>query len=167
MSSLDSTLDTQVADKFRKTRKSIFVVASCGGHLVQALDLYEAYEGLEVIYVINDRTDLDHKMLGRTIIITHAERGPKQLINFMEAIILVCRYKPGVVLSTGASPAVPFSIVSKFISRSCIIFVESMSRVTSPSVTARLMYYIADHFYIQWEALKDFFPKARFVGRLL
>lgn len=163
----EQNLDSSVEHDFKKSSNSLFVVCCVGGHLVQALEAFDAYSDLDILYVVNDRVDLDEKMVGRTVVITHAERGFAQFNNLIESIMLVFRFRPKIIFSTGASPAVPFSIVAKLFFGSKIIFLESLSRVTSPSLTGRIMYYIADYFYIQWPSLKKVFPKAIFVGRLL
>ncbi len=153
--------------EFRDAKKSICVVSSCGGHLVQALQLYPAYRDAEVLFVVNDRTDYDDIMRGRTLRITHAERNWKQILNIIEAFWILFKYRPKVLLSTGAAPAVPFSLIAKYLLGTKIIFVESFSRVTGPSATGRLMYFIADKFYVQWESLQKKMPRAKFVGSLL
>jgi len=160
-------LSRSEVQKFRKAEKSLCIVSSCGGHLVQALQLQPAYQDAEVLFVVNDRTDYDSVMQGRTIRITHAERNWKQILNIIEAFWILFKFRPKVLLSTGAAPAVPFSLIGKYLLGTKIIFVESFSRVTGPSATGRIMYYIADRFYVQWESLKKKMPKANYVGNLL
>ncbi len=144
----------------------IIYISSCGGHLVQILKIAEFVNHESSIFVVNDRADQALIMKGRTVEITHATRNWKQLINIYEAIKIIFKFRPKVILSTGAAPAVPFSIVGK-IAGAHIIFVESLSRITQPSLTGRIMYYIADEFYVQWPRLLHILPKAKYVGGLL
>ena len=90
---------------------------------------------------------------------------PIRAINFVEAFYYILKFRPRVFLSTGASPAVPFSLFSKIIGTK-VIFVESLSRVNRPSLTGRIMYKIADEFYIQWPNLKKIFPSALYYKNL-
>jgi len=145
----------------------IFIVSSCGGHLVQALEFYECYKDHEHIFVINDRTDLDKRMEKRTIYITHAERNLKQIANIIEAFILLKRYKPKVIFSLGAAPAFVFAFIGKYFFNTKTIFIDSYSRVNTPSMTAKLIYKISDSFYVQWPKLKKRFPKAKYFGGLI
>ena len=149
-----------------KHRLEVMYLSSCGGHLVQLLKISAAIRSESCVFVVNDRTDLDKQMVGKTIVITHATRNLKQFINLYEAIVLIAKYRPKVLISTGAAPAVPFSIIGKLFGTK-IIFVESFSRVVAPSLTGRLMYHIADDFYIQWPKLLEVFPRAKFFGSLL
>jgi UDP-N-acetylglucosamine:LPS N-acetylglucosamine transferase len=68
-------------------------------------------------------------------------------------------------LSTGAGLVVPFALVGKLY-RVPIIFIEISTQVIKPSLTGRIMYYLADRFYYQWEALKHYFPKGVYGGLL-
>jgi hypothetical protein len=47
-----------------------------------------------------------------------------------------------------------------------IIFVESFCRVKRLSLTGKLLYPIADRFFVQWEDLSDSYPRAEFAGVL-
>jgi UDP-N-acetylglucosamine:LPS N-acetylglucosamine transferase len=104
-------------------------------------------------------------MNNKTIFITHAERNIKQFINFFEAYKILKKYKPKVILSTGASPIVPFSILSILIFKSKIIYIETLTSVTKPSLTGKIMYYLADNFYYRWTSLNKYFPKGLLVER--
>lgn len=48
-----------------------------------------------------------------------------------------------------------------------VIFVESFCRVTSMSLTGKLLYYMADRFVVQWPELQRKYPKrTEYVGVL-
>jgi beta-1,4-N-acetylglucosaminyltransferase len=67
------------------------------------------------------------------------------------------------VVSTGAGVAVPFAIVGRLLGVN-VVYVESMARITSPSLTGRLVYPFADTFIVQWPGLQRFFKRARCYG---
>lgn len=48
-----------------------------------------------------------------------------------------------------------------------VVYVESMCRVETLSLSGHIMYYIADHFFVQWQQLQDKYPKAVYLGRLV
>ncbi len=149
---------------FHKTK--VMYLCSVGGHLVQILKIAKYINEKNCVFIVNDRLDLDDLMIGNTHQITHATRNWKQIINLFEAIYYIGVYRPKILLSTGASPAVVFSIIAK-LTGTRVIFVESLSRVTKPSLTGKLIYRIADEFYIQWPGLKRYFPKAFYYGNLI
>jgi beta-1,4-N-acetylglucosaminyltransferase len=47
-----------------------------------------------------------------------------------------------------------------------IVYVESIARVETLSLSGRLLYRTADHFLVQWPQLQAKYPRAQFVGRL-
>jgi UDP-N-acetylglucosamine:LPS N-acetylglucosamine transferase len=145
----------------------ICIASSCGGHLTEVRCLQPAYAGHDHFYVLDDKALLPQDMQDRTFFVTHSERDWKTLVNLWEAWRLLRKMKPTVVLSTGAGIAVSFSVVAKLLFGSHIVFVETITRIHRPSLTARLMYWIADDFFYQWESLQRFFPRGRYIGRLI
>lgn len=146
---------------------SICIVSSCGGHLTEVRCLRPAYEDTEHFYVLNNTALLPTDMQDKTLFITHSERDWKTLLNLWEAYRILRRTRPRVILSTGAGPVVPFAIVGRYLFGTHVIFVETITRIERPSMTGRLMYYLAHEFYYQWSSLEKFFPKGIFGGPLL
>lgn len=145
----------------------ICIVSSCGGHLTEVRTFKCAYQEYEHFYVLNDAIELPHDMKGRTHFIVHSERDLKLFINFIEAFSILKREKPSLIISTGAGPIVPFSIIGKLFFRIKIVYIESIASIIKPSLSGRIMYRIADKFYFQWKDLKSFFPKGNFIGPLI
>jgi UDP-N-acetylglucosamine:LPS N-acetylglucosamine transferase len=144
----------------------ICIVSSCGGHLTEVRALRAAYVDYEHFYVLNDRVELLEDMKGRTYFIAHAERDWRVLLNFFEAMRILWRERPAVILSTGAGPVVPFAIVGRYVFGMTIVFLETITSVTRPSLTGRIMARIAHRFFYQWESLRSVFPNGEFVGPL-
>jgi UDP-N-acetylglucosamine:LPS N-acetylglucosamine transferase len=145
----------------------VCVVSSSGGHLTEVRCLRPAYEAYEHFYVLNDQVKLPADMQGRTRFIAHSERDWKFLLNLWEAFRILRRERPDVILSTGAGPVVPFAIIGRLLFGTKVVFVETITRITAPSLTGRLMYRLAHDFYYQWTSLGPYFPKARYGGPLL
>lgn len=145
----------------------VCIVSSCGGHLTEVRCLKPAYETYEHFYVLNDQAMLPPDMQGRTCFIAHSERDWKFLLNLWEAFQVLRKEKPTVILSTGAGPAVPFAVIGRIFFQTRVIFVETITRVERPSLTGRIMYWLAHDFFVQWPSLSRYFPKARFAGPLV
>ena len=137
----------------------VCVVSSCGGHLTEVRAFKSAYESYSHFYVLNDQAMLPGDMMGRTYFIAHSEHDWKLLISICEAVSILRREKPVVILSTGAGPAVPFALVGRLFFRSRIVFVETLARVDRPSLTGRIMYWIAHDFFYHWPWQRRYFPK--------
>ncbi|MBM4357805.1 MAG: UDP-N-acetylglucosamine--LPS N-acetylglucosamine transferase [Deltaproteobacteria bacterium] len=145
----------------------VCIVSSCGGHLTEVRALRPAYDRYPHFYVLNDRALLPPDMEGKTYVIAHSERDALFFVNLVEAYRILRRERPDVILSAGAGPAVPFALVGKHLFGCKVLFVETVSRIQTPSLTGKLMHRFADDFFYQWESLRRFFPRGRFGGPLL
>jgi beta-1,4-N-acetylglucosaminyltransferase len=85
------------------------------------------------------------------------------LRNLRLAWQLFKREKPRAIVTTGAGVAVPFALVGRLAGAE-VIYIESMARIAKPSLTGRLIYPIAHHFFVQWPDLQRFFPRAECHG---
>ena len=142
------------------------LVCSVGGHLTQMVEIVSQLEAVDYFYVINFRNKLPQDILDRTVFIRHAERNWKLLVNFWEGVWLCWCRRPDVIVSTGAGQIIPITFAAKLFGIP-VIFIESMSRVVRPSLTGRIMYRLADHFFYQWPGLKPYFPHGTYTGPLL
>ena len=150
-----------------EVRGGVCIVSSCGGHLTEVRCLKSAYEALPHFYVLNDKAILPDDMIGLTHFITHAERDWRQLLNLWEAFWILRRHRPRIILSTGAGPAVPFALLGRLVFGSRIVFVETITRIDKPSMTGRIMYWLAHDFFYQWKRLEKFFPSGTYGGPLV
>jgi UDP-N-acetylglucosamine:LPS N-acetylglucosamine transferase len=144
----------------------ICIVSSCGGHLTEVRALKPIYECYDHFYVLNDRVSLPQDMEEKTYFIRHSERDWLFFVNLWEAWRILRKESPSLILSTGAGPIVPFALVGKLL-RIKMIFVETFTRVTKPSLTGRIMYWLADRFFYQWKPLESYFPKGVYGRPLL
>lgn len=145
----------------------VCIVSSCGGHLTEVRLLRPAYDAFEHFYVLNDKAILPSDMEGKTYFITHSERDWRFFLNLIEAFSILRRERPDVILSTGAGPVVPFAIMARFLFRARVIYVETLTQVERPSLTGRIMRYLANRLFYQWESLARYFPRGEYGGPLL
>jgi beta-1,4-N-acetylglucosaminyltransferase len=90
---------------------------------------------------------------------------PNLLRNTVLALREVHRLRPQVIVTTGAGVAVPFCFAGRLLGAR-IIYIESMTRITKPSLTGRLMQPLAHDFFVQWPELLSSLRKARFEGTI-
>ena len=109
---------------------------------------------------------LPAEMQENTWFIRHSERDLLFFINLYEAWKILRKERPTVLLSTGAGPIVPFALVGKLLGIPSI-FVESAAQLTSPSLSGRIMYHLAERFFYQWKGLQEVYPKGVHGGLLL
>ncbi len=137
----------------------ILIVCSVGGHFTEVMQLAPLLRDHEVTLVVNDEVALPDFPFRAIYRICHAERDARVLLNVVEAARIMKFEKPDVILSTGAGPAVPFAFLARLTGCSRVLFVESASAVTRPTLTGRLVYHVADRFFYQWPELERFFPR--------
>jgi beta-1,4-N-acetylglucosaminyltransferase len=144
------------------------LVCSPGGHLLQMLCLRPAWEGMERTWITLEAPDSRHLLDTERVVLA---RGPTNrslralAANLRLAWSVVRRERPRVILSTGAALAFPFFLVGKLLGVR-LVYVESMTRIEGLSLTGRLVYPLADAFFVQWPGAAR--PRrARYVGGLL
>lgn len=116
-----------------------------------------------------DRADARSLLVGEhvTWAFSPTHRNLKNLLrNTLLAVRVARELRPRAIVTTGAGVAVPFCYVGRLFGAR-IVFIESLSRITEASLTARLVHPVADRFFVQWPGLKGRFRKAEYEGSLL
>lgn len=146
----------------------ICFAASSGGHLEQLLMLTPMMNKYDS-FVLTEKTNYEMNKKGLNIIkVPQVNRREKTfifkfLLLSIQTLFIFLKEKPDVVISTGALATVPMCTIAK-IFRKKVIFIESFSKISSPTVTGKLMYKIADQFIVQWEDMIKHYPKAIYGG---
>jgi beta-1,4-N-acetylglucosaminyltransferase len=155
----------------------VLLVCSSGGHLSQLLLLREAWAGYSHLWVTEATSDADSLLADEPSIRAFgpAHRNLKNgirtialawLRNFALAWRVIGRERPALLLTTGAAVAVPFAWIGR-LRGVRVVYVESVTRITSPSVSLRLIAPVAHHVYAQWPELLESVPRARYAGSVL
>lgn len=148
-------------------RMKVCIVSSCGGHLTEVRELRHVYQQYEHCYVLNDHALLPPDMVGHTYFIAHSERDWKFFLNLWEAWRILRRERPDVILSTGAGPVVPFAIIARLFFRVRILYIETLTQIYKPSLTGKIMRWLAHRCFYQWPGLARYFPSGTYGGPLL
>lgn len=155
-------------DPFRPGAGRILLVCSPGGHLLQMRALRPAWQDLDASWVTLPGADVGRLLADEEIVLAHGPTN-RSLRKFVRNLALawrvVRRVRPDAILSTGAALAVPFFLVGRL--HGCrLVYVESLTRTRSLSLSGRLVYPLAHAFFVQWpEATRR--RKARYVGSLM
>jgi beta-1,4-N-acetylglucosaminyltransferase len=144
----------------------ICLVTPSGGHLTEIRELKSVYRDHPHDFIINVPIVEPDDMKGRTTLISLSQRDWKFLINFWEAFSILRLQKPKVILTTGGSFSVAFTLAGKLLSIPTI-YIETVAKVVVPTLTGRFMYRLADRFLYQWPYLEKFFPKGQYIGLIL
>jgi UDP-N-acetylglucosamine:LPS N-acetylglucosamine transferase len=144
----------------------LLLVCNPGGHFSTMMGLknfWSAYPREWVTYPKFDTQTLREKELVYWVEMQEARMVWKTCVNFFKALFILRKSQPDLVLSTGASLAVPFLLASKLFGIKTV-FIESISRSSDLSLTGKLVYNLADEFYVQWPECVKRYPKAEYRG---
>jgi beta-1,4-N-acetylglucosaminyltransferase len=149
----------------------ICFAASTGGHYEQLLllkPLIDKYNS----FLITEKTEYKTCGIENRKIYYLKQVNRKEgsfpiyiLINIFKSLRIFIKEKPDVIITTGVLSVIPISIIAK-IFRKKLIYIESFSKITSPTLTGKFLYKFADQFYVQWRELLKFYPKAIYKGGL-
>lgn len=143
------------------------LACSAGGHLTELLQLEEVFRDHEYFFATFRREDTQG-LPGRVYYLVDPKRNPlKLLLNLFQALRVVLRERPSAVITTGAGVVVPLCYFARLLGAR-IIYIESLARITSRSISGLLLYPIADLFFVQWkQLLGKYGNKARYGGKVV
>ena len=137
----------------------VALVCSHGGHLTEMLSLIEAFEGIEFFFITYD-SQRTQSLPYEKYLIKNIGTNPLKLgFSFIQILFIFLRERPKIVVSTGSEIAIPAFFLGKFIFNCKNVFIESWCRVTSTSVSGRIVYPMSDIFLVQWEQLLTIYGK--------
>ncbi|XP_063110689.1 UDP-N-acetylglucosamine transferase subunit ALG14 homolog [Cavia porcellus] len=85
---------------------------------------------------------------------------------------LIHRVKPDLVLCNGPGTCVPICVSALLlgilgIKKVIIVYVESICRVETLSLSGKILIHLSDYFIVQWPTLKEKYPKSVYLGRIV
>uniref|UniRef100_A0A8V0ZFC8 UDP-N-acetylglucosamine transferase subunit ALG14 n=2 Tax=Gallus gallus TaxID=9031 RepID=A0A8V0ZFC8_CHICK len=92
--------------------------------------------------------------------------------SILYSLPLTYKLKPDLILCNGPGTCVPVCISALLLGllgmkRAIIVYVESICRVETLSLSGKILYYFSDYFIVQWPALKEKYPKSVYLGRIV
>lgn len=176
---------------------SVLVVVGSGGHTTEILrlvgSLSASYSPRHYVIADTDRMSED-KVRALEAARTEERSQPQYTIHriprsrevcqswtssvvstlyaLLYSIPLVFQLKPDMVLCNGPGTCVPLCASALLLGvvglkKALIIYIESICRVESLSLSGKLLYHLSDYFFVQWPTLQEKYPKAVFLGRLV
>lgn len=145
----------------------LLAVASKGGHWVQLMRLVDAFEGHVCRYVSTDPTIPVHYRLQKYHCIKDGNRRNLWglAFAFAQLAIIVARFRPEVVITTGAAPGLSAIILGR-LAGARTIWIDSIANAEELSLSGRKAQRWADVWLTQWpELAKSDGPQ--FEGRVI
>ena len=162
-------------DKIQNEKKKVLFISSTGGHLSELLSLESVFDEYDY-YIVTEKTEnnmnLKSKYPNR---VSYMKYGTKKNIikyffiftlNCIKSFGILFSRTPDVIVTTGAHTAVPMCYIAKILFGKKIIYIETFANVTTKTLTGKLIYPISDVFVVQWEQLKNKYPKSVYWGEI-
>ena len=146
----------------------ICLVGSSGGHLTHLYMLKPFWQDKERFWVTFDKEDARSLLKGEKMYPCYfpTNRNIWNLIrNTFLAVRVLRKEKPDLIISTGAASAVPFFYIGKIFGAKTV-YIEVFDRIDKPTLTGKLVYPATDVFVVQWEEMKEVYPKAVNLGSI-
>ncbi|WP_245395447.1 PssD/Cps14F family polysaccharide biosynthesis glycosyltransferase [Anthocerotibacter panamensis] len=145
--------------------QKLLLVCSPGGHLSTMMGLQRFWSHFPREWVSYEKINSEQLHRGQEVVhwVEKQEARDFSLKNFLSAFAILRQSRPDLILSTGASLAVPFLFAGKVLGIKTI-YIESISRASDLSMTGKLVYNLVDEFYVQWPECTERYPKAQYQG---
>lgn len=153
-------------------KKKVMFISSTGGHfneLSQLKPLLKKYDYYIVTEKEKDKIYLKEKYKNKVSYLVYGTKDHmltypfKLLYNTLKSFFIYLKFRPKVIITTGAHTAGPMCLIGKIFG-SKIIFIESMANIKTKTITGRIVYKFADLFIVQWESMLSLYPKAKYGG---
>lgn len=141
---------------------------SSGGHYEQLMMLKPLMKKYDS-FVVTEKTNYAIEESGiKTFYLKQVNRREKTcilnlIINAFISLCLFVKERPDVIICTGVLAMIPLCLICKIFGKR-LIYIESFAKVTSPTESGKLLYKFADQFYVQWESMKEIYPRAIYLG---
>lgn len=143
----------------------VLLVCSSGGHFKASQQLHPFWQDHERYWVTFHTPTTEAALTGETVYWAYSPTNrnlPNFFRNLLLAFKIIQRDRPDLIITTGAGVAVPFLILGKLWG-SQTVFIESITRVTSLSLSARLALPFLSVLYVHWPQLQTRYPKAELI----
>jgi UDP-N-acetylglucosamine:LPS N-acetylglucosamine transferase len=145
---------------------NLLLVCSSGGHFKGLFQLESFWSHHQRFWVSFDTPTTRAALAAEEVIWAYSPTNrnlPNLLRNALLSWKVLRRQRPDVILSTGAGVAVPFLILGKLLGHRTV-FVESITRVETLSLSARLVLPFLDVLYVHWPQLQARHPRAELIS---
>ena len=132
--------------------------------MLQLEEFYKKHDYFFFTFKREDSESLEKKE--RVYFAERPARNPASTIRaFSQALKVLRKERPDLIVSTGADVAVPMIIAGK-LKEVKIAYIESFCRPIKPSISGKIAYSLADLFVYQWKPLKKHYPKGVYGGSI-
>lgn len=145
----------------------LIAVASGGGHWEQLMTMRSAFADYDVYYVTTMAGLPEQVGSGRHAIIQDCNKNQplRALLCFAQAVVLLLKFRPHVVITTGAFPGLIILVASRLVGAKSV-WIDSIANAEEMSASGKLARPFADRWLSQWEHVAQK-SGAQYIGETL
>ena len=148
----------------------LLLITSSGGHIFEMFCLKQFWQDKDHYWISFDTSDAKYLLKDeKEVHWAHhptVRNIPNLLRNLVMALRLLATNRPDMILTTGSGVAAPFLWLAK-LKGIPTVFVESITRITEISLTARMVSPAVSKLLVQWPELLEKYPRAEYHGRIV
>jgi len=148
--------------------RRVLLVASGGGHWIQLARMSPAFEGLDAQYVTTLKGARAPSGGRPVAVVQDASRSSpfRMVVLLVQLVALLIRFRPDVVVTTGAAPGVIALRLGKMMGARTV-WIDSIANSEEISLSGRLASAHADLWLTQWPHLVEKYPGLKCYGAVL
>ena len=153
--------------------KRVLFISSTGGHLSELLQLKSMFDVYDY-KLVTEKTksnmylkDIHKKKISY---LTYGTKDRQKILypfrllfNSFKSLFIYLKFHPDYIITTGTHTAGPMCYIGKMFG-SKVIYIETFANMYTKTVTGKLIYPISDLFIVQWESMKELYPKSVYGG---
>jgi UDP-N-acetylglucosamine:LPS N-acetylglucosamine transferase len=148
----------------------LLLIASSGGHIFEMFCLRRFWGDKDRFWVSFPTADAKHLLAEEAEVHWAAHPTVRNVPNLLRNLVLAERLlrknRPDMILTTGSGVAAPFLWIA-WLRGIPTVFVESVTRITEISLTARMVKPFASRMLVQWPELVSRYPGVEYHGRIV
>jgi hypothetical protein len=151
-------------------QKKVLFISSTGGHLNELLQLKSLFNSHSYLLVtekdkstisLKDKYNVKYLIYGtRKNLFTYFF---KFIFNFIKSFIIFMKFKPDVIITTGAHTCVPMLFIAKLFKKKSI-YIETMANRKTKTLTGKIVEKWVTYFVVQWEDMKNLYEDSVYGG---
>lgn len=148
----------------------LLLIASSGGHIFEMFCLKDFWKDKDHYWVSFPTSDAQYLLKDEREVHWAAHPTVRNIPNLLRNLVLAQRLlrtkRPDLILTTGSGVAAPFLWLAKPLGIPTV-FVESITRITEISLTARMVRPFVTKMLVQWPELEQKYPGVEYHGRIV
>jgi UDP-N-acetylglucosamine:LPS N-acetylglucosamine transferase len=150
--------------------RRLLLIASSGGHIFEMFCLRDFWGDKDRFWVSFPTADAQYLLKDEKEVHWAAHPTVRNVPNLLRNLALAGKLlrtnRPDMILTTGSGVAAPFLWLARLLGIPTV-FVESITRITEISLTARMVKPFATKMLVQWPELVERYPGVEHHGRIV